>query len=53
MSDVASVARDMPLPSGVTPTIGDLLLDGYVALVQSDTPTGQRRLSEALAALEA
>ena len=52
MSDVASVARDMPLPYGVTPTIGDLLLDGYVALVQNDHPTGRRQLSEALAALE-
>ena len=36
----------------MTPTIGDLLLDGYVAIVQGDYPTGQQQLSEALAALE-
>ncbi len=52
MSDVASVARECPLPSDMTPTIGDLLLDGYVAIVEGDPETGQLRLSEALAALE-
>ena len=52
MFDVASAARDMPLPYGITPTIGDLLLDGYVDLVQNDHSTGRGRLSEALAALE-
>ena len=52
MSDVASVARECPLPSDMTPTIGDLLLDGYVAIVEGDPETGQLRLSEALDALE-
>ena len=52
MFDVASAARDMPLPNGMTPTIGDLLLDGYVDVIQNDHSTGRRRLSEALAALE-
>ena len=53
ITDVASAAREFSLPSGITPTIGDLLLDGYVAILQSDQATGQQRLSEALAALEA
>ena len=52
MSDVASVALECSLPSDMTPTIGDLLLDGYVAVVQGDPDTGQRRLAEALDALE-
>ena len=50
--DVASVARDMALPDGVVPTIGDLFLDGHVALISKDYSTAQQRLSEALAALE-
>jgi DNA-binding CsgD family transcriptional regulator len=53
MSDVASVAHELTLPPGATPTIGDLLLDGYVALLHGDQTTGHRRLSEALVALEA
>ena len=52
MSDVASVARECPLPSDMTPTIGDLLLDGYVAIVEGDVETGQEQLAMALAALD-
>ena len=52
MIDVASIAREFSLPAGMTPTIGDLLLDGYVAIVQGDHATGQQWLSEAVAALE-
>jgi DNA-binding CsgD family transcriptional regulator len=53
MSEVASAAGAVSLPSDMTPTIGDLLLDGYVAMVQRDEQTRRRRLSEALVALEA
>ncbi len=52
MMDVAAAARECSLPSGMTPTVGDLLLDGYVAILQRDQATGQQLLSEALDALE-
>jgi DNA-binding CsgD family transcriptional regulator len=52
MSDVAAAARDLSLLTDMTPTIGDLLLDGYVAILENDQATGQQLLTEALAALE-
>jgi DNA-binding CsgD family transcriptional regulator len=51
--DIAQIARDMALPPGQVPTIGDLLLDGHVALVLGDPSTARHRMSEAIAALEA
>lgn len=51
--DVAHAAQDLTLPPAEEPTIGDLLLDGHVALVLGDSSTARRRLSEAIAALDA
>jgi DNA-binding CsgD family transcriptional regulator len=51
--DVALVARAMPLPSGVEPTIGDLFLDGEATLFIDGVTAAAPTLRRAMAAIDA
>jgi DNA-binding CsgD family transcriptional regulator len=50
--DVATAARSTPLPAGATPTIGDLLLDGDVALFLDGHRASAPLLRRAIAAID-